>query len=94
MVKQQKMMTLPPVDIQTFSGDPVYYNLFIRAFEHSVESHTESFKYRLYYLEQFTDGQPKGLIQNCLHMKPEAGYKRAKELLKEHYGNDYKIAID
>lgn len=36
MVKQQKMMTLPPLDIPTFSGDPLDYNTFVSAFEHGV----------------------------------------------------------
>lgn len=40
MVKQQKIMTLPPLDIPTFSGNPIEYNTFIRAFEHGVESRT------------------------------------------------------
>lgn len=93
MVKQQRMMTLPPLDIPTFSGNPLDYNVFIRAFEHGVESRTESLKDRLYFLEQFTSGQPKELIKSCLHMKSDAGYHRAKQLLKEHFGNDYKIAI-
>lgn len=30
MVKQQRMMTLPPLDIPTYSGDPLDYNMFIR----------------------------------------------------------------
>ncbi|KAK0144588.1 hypothetical protein N1851_017041 [Merluccius polli] len=88
MVKQQKMMTLPPLNIPTFSGDPLDYNVFVRAFEHGVESRTESSKDRLYFLEQFTTGQPKELIKICLHMKPDAGYHKAKQLLKEHFGND------
>lgn len=32
MVKQQRMMTLPPLDIPTFSGDPLDCNSFVRAF--------------------------------------------------------------
>lgn len=93
MVKQQKMMTLPPLDIPTFSGDPLDYNTFVSAFEHGVESRTESPKDRLYFLEQFTNGQPKELIKSCLHMKPDVGYHKAKQLLKEHFGNDYKVAV-
>lgn len=93
MIKQQKMMTLPPLDIPTFSGDPLDYSSFVRAFEHGVESRTESSKDHLYYLEQFTEGQPKELIKSCLHMKPDVGYQRVKQLLKEHFGNSYKIAV-
>lgn len=85
MVKQQRMMTLPPLDIHTFSGDPLDYNAFVRAFEHGVESRCESFKDCLYYLEQFNDGEQKMLIKCCLHMKPHAVYQKAKQLLKEHF---------
>lgn len=42
MVKQQKMMNLPSLDIPTFSRDPLDNKTLVRAFEHDVESHTES----------------------------------------------------
>lgn len=46
----------------------------------------------LYYLEQFTRGQPRELVRSCQHMAPERGYEVAKGLLQEHFGNQYKIA--
>ncbi len=46
----------------------------------------------LYYLEQFTRGQPREMVRSCLHMTPHSGYNKAKRLLQEHFGNKYKIA--
>lgn len=46
----------------------------------------------LYYLEQFTRGQPRELVRSCQHMAADLGYVKAKELLKQHFGNEYKVA--
>ncbi|XP_061078452.1 protein regulator of cytokinesis 1-like [Conger conger] len=93
LVKQQNLTTLPPQQIPIFKGDPMEYRLFIRAFEHGVEDKTDSSKDRLYFMEQYTDGQPRELIRSCLHIEPERGYREAKKLLKVHFGNGYKISM-
>ncbi|KAL4009060.1 hypothetical protein ACER0C_002912 [Sarotherodon galilaeus] len=93
LATQQRLSTLPPQNISIFSGDPLEYRLFIRAFEHGVECKTESRKDRLYFFEQYTSGQPRELIRSCLHMDPEKGYCEAKRLLKEHFGNEYRISV-
>ncbi|KAK7884418.1 hypothetical protein WMY93_027541 [Mugilogobius chulae] len=93
LTKQQKLATLPPQNIPVFKGDPLEYRLFIRAFEHGVEDKTDNDKDRLYYMEQYTSGQPRELIRSCLHMDPTRGYKEAKRLLEEHFGNAYKISV-
>lgn len=93
LATQQRLSTLPPQNISIFSGDPLEYRLFIRAFEHGVECKTESRKDRLCFLEQYTSGQPRELIRSCLHMDPEKGYCEAKRLLKEHFGNEYRISV-
>ena len=93
LVKQQNLITLPPQKIPIFSGDPMEYMLFMRAFEHGVQEKTDSDKDRLYFLEQYTTGQPRELIRSCLHMEPERGYHEAKKLLKEHFGNGFKISM-
>ena len=46
----------------------------------------------LYYLEQFTRGQPRELVHSCQHIEPAQGYAHAKRLLHEHFGNEYKQA--
>lgn len=91
LVKQQRLSSLPPLSIPMFKGDPLEYKFFMRAFEHGIEDKTENCKDRLYFLEQFTMGQPRELVQSCQHMELSSGYKEAKRLLKKYYGNDYKI---
>ncbi|XP_060753769.1 uncharacterized protein LOC132864368 [Neoarius graeffei] len=93
LIKQQKLSTLPSPNIPVFKGDPMEYHLFMRAFEHCIENKTENSKDRLYYLEQHTCGQPNDLVRSCLHMDPERGYPQAKKLLKERFGDKYKISM-
>ncbi len=84
-------MLLPARDIPIFDGDPLQYISFKRAFEQGVEEKVNRGDC-LYYLEQFTRGQPRELVQSCQHMAPEDGFAQAKQLLQEHFGNEYKIA--
>ena len=93
LVKQRNLTTLPPQKILIFKGDPLEYRLFIRAFEHGVEDKTDSDKDRLYFMEQYTNGQSRELIRSCLHIEPERGYCEAKKLLREHFGNGNKISM-
>lgn len=92
LVKQQSLSQLPQRDVPIFSGDPLAYISFIRAFEHAIENKTNNPQDRLYYLEQFTIGEPQALVRSCEHMSPAKGYKEAKRLLLHHYGNELKIA--
>lgn len=96
LLKQHQLqtlaMTLPQPEISVFSGDPVEYSDFVRAFENLIESKTSSPNSRLYYLVQYTSGEVKELMQSCLSMDPKEGYKTARALLKDRYGQSYKIA--
>lgn len=91
LAHQQQLLSLPTRDIPIFEGDPFQYKAFIKAFEYGVEDKGSGADC-LYNLEQFTRGQPKELVRSCQHMSPECGYIVAKGLLKEHFGNECKIA--
>lgn len=91
LVQQQRSLSLPPRDIPIFDGDPLQYRAFIKAFEQGVEEKAGQVDC-LYYLEQFTRGQPRELVRSCQHMASERGYAVAKDLLREHFGNQYKTA--
>ncbi|XP_049896027.1 uncharacterized protein LOC126387557 [Epinephelus moara] len=92
LVHQQSLSSMPKKEIQVFDGDPLQYQMFIKSFEHSIESKNQSHKDCLYYLEQYTRGQPRELVRSCLHMAPDRGFRKAKSLLQEHFGNEHKIA--
>ena len=92
--QQQSVMalTLPKPTIKAFRGDPIEYCDFIRSFEHLVEEKTASPNARLYYLIQHTSGPVQDLMKSCLSMNPEKGYDEARKLLKERYGQNYRVA--
>ncbi|KAI7802965.1 hypothetical protein IRJ41_000792, partial [Triplophysa rosa] len=92
LVYQAQCNTLPKKEIQVFDGKPLHYIPFIRAFAHGVEEKIHDKRDCLYFLEQFTSGQPKELVQSCQHLDPDVGYSLAKKLLKEQFGSECKIA--
>ncbi len=92
LVKQTILFSLPQKEVKVFDGEPLEFRAFIRSFEDTIESKIDNDRDRLCFLEQFTRGQPKELIKTCFHMNPVRGYQRAKNLLKEHFGNEFKIS--
>ena len=92
--QQQGMMalTLPQPSLQVFSGDPIDYLDFIRAFEHQVKRKTPTSSACLYYLVQHTTGPVQELMKSCLSMQEDEEYQEAKKLLIERYSQNYKIA--
>lgn len=74
-----------------FDGDPLTFQLFMQAFKHNIEDKTECDEDRLYFLEQYSAGQPRELVRSCFHMNATTGYPEAKHLLKDHFGDDFKI---
>ena len=96
LVRQQQQstmaLTLPQPTVPLFSGDPLHYCDFVRAFEQLIEQKTASSSARLYYLGQYTSAQAQELMKSCLSMREDQGYKEARRLLKERYGQDYRVA--
>ena len=85
-------LTLPQPELPVFTGDPIEYCDFIRAFENLVERKTSSSSARLYYLLQYTSGHVQDLVRSCLAMREDVGYSEARRLLAERYGQPFKIA--
>ena len=92
-VKQQQRNLLPRRRVPVFSGDPLEYCSFIRAFESVIETREPDYAGRLYYLEQHTAGRAQELVRSCLYMKAEEGYVKAKKLLESRFGQKHKIAM-
>ena len=95
LLKQQQhtlALMLPQPELTTYGGNPIEYLSFIRAFESLIESRTNSSSARLYYLVKYTSGDVHELMRSCLSMRHVEGYQEARRLLKERYGQDYKIA--
>lgn len=83
IVQQQKMSSLPTRHVPVFKGEPLNFKPFMQAFEHCIESKTNSSQDRLYYLERYTSGQLKELVRSCLHMDADRGFAEAKRLFAQ-----------
>lgn len=92
LMQQQCLSVLPKREIPIFDGNPLKYHTFIKAFENGVERNTNNNSDRLYFLEQYTEGYAKELVRSCQHIDSERGYGKAKASLREHYGNEQKVA--
>jgi hypothetical protein len=92
LIEQQMKTTLPNRNIPVYDGSPLEYATFIRAFECGVEEKTNNNSDRMYFLEQFTTGEPNTLVKGMLHKKQ--GYQETKKLLAKKFGNKYAIATE
>lgn len=91
LVQQNLESSPPPWDISLFSGDPLQYQAFMRAFQNEVERKTNNYRDCLNYLEQYSRGQPREIVRSCQHLLPDQRYQRAKNVLREYFGNEHNI---
>ena len=82
-----RKMQLPTLQLQPFNGDPTQFNNFIRGFDAKIAGRVEDDEEKLYYLDQYTVGKPKDIVSSCLYMAHGTGYREARRLLQERYGN-------
>ena len=93
---QQQMATamlLPHAEVPKFKDDPIEYATFIMAFDARIVPNTMNDSDRLYYLHQQLEGPSQDLIGGCMFMDPTEGYQAARQLLKEEYGDPYKVSM-
>eukprot|EP00057_Strongylocentrotus_purpuratus_P015238 XP_011669712.1 PREDICTED: uncharacterized protein LOC100890342 [Strongylocentrotus purpuratus] len=91
LVQCNMRASLPSPQVKPFCGNPLEYRSFIKSFEHAVESKTADNTDRLYYLDQYTRGEANSIVKSCMYGPSEAGYLKAKELLRKKFGDKHKI---
>ena len=91
MSKLLRQLAAPEVDIDVFTGDPTEYHYFLAVFEEVVEKKIDDARGRLTRLIKYTDGEPKEMIKPCIQQPANIGYKNARSLLKQKYGNPHSI---
>ena len=88
LVKQQ---SAADVDLDVFDDNPLEYNYFMSLFHELVEKRIDDPQGRLTRLIKYTKGDAKEMIKHCVQQHPTVGYKNAKDLLRQKYGNPYSI---
>ena len=79
LVTQQRLANPSKREVPEFSGDPFEFLPFLKAFEHIIHSSTDNDEDRLYYLEQFTSGEPRELVRSCQQMSAQQGFNEARK---------------
>ena len=86
-----KQQSAPEIDIDCFDGNPLNYRYFMAIFAEVVENRINDPRGCLTRLIKYTKGEAKELVMNCIHLPPGEGYKVAKMLLEERYGDPHRL---
>ena len=86
------IMQLRKAELMTFSGDPLDFCLFMGSFDNSIGSAALDDSAKLNRLFHYRKGEALKVIKCCAVMSPSEGSARARVLLKERFGDDYKIS--
>ena len=91
MCKLLNQKNAPELDIDTFDRDPMEFHYFMAIFHEVVERKVDDEQGRLTRLIRFTKGEAKEMIKTCIQLPSEVGFKTAKRLLHERYGDPHRI---
>ena len=86
------LLNLPKVELEVFDGNPLRYHQFIKAFDVNVDRVCTDSDLKLSRLMQYTSSVAKEAIRGCLLIGGEEGYKEARSLLSERFGNPHLVA--
>ena len=89
-VQNQSRLPLPEQGI--FSGDPLHYPIWIKAFETLVESRAVSPAERLHFLGKYVSGEAKNVVNGFMLLDSEDAYNKAKEMLAKRFGDPFSVA--
>ena len=78
-------------EVISFDGDPRKYPRFKKSFEINVERRVNEDDERLSFLIQFCSGVGKDAIENCVILPPGQGYREAKDILQNNFGQKHII---
>ena len=84
-----KLLTLPKIDIQPFSGDCMTYSTFMSVFKRCVASVLDDDEDKLIHLKRLTTSHAADAILWC---NGPSGYEKALSILQDRFGNKHLIA--
>ena len=92
IVEQQRISSLPVQEPPIFNGSYFDYPIFMRAFETIIESRVSLDNERLYFLNKYTSGKANDVIKGFVTLNSGDGYKRAKMLLAQRFGDPHRVS--
>ena len=92
LLEMQNRSRLPLPEPGVFSGDPLQYPVWAKAFETLIESHATNSAERLYFLGKYVSGDAKAVVEGFMLLDGDDAYERAKEQLSKRFGNSFAVA--
>lgn len=93
MTECQRQSFLPKRELQIFDGsDVTMYKNFIVNFDRIIVRSCDSDGDKFLYLQQYTRGKAKKLVDGCVHYDAYAGYLKARAALDKEYGDEFRIS--
>ena len=86
-----KQQSAPEIELDVFNGNPMEFHYFMAVFREVVEKRVDDEWGKLTCLIKYTKGDAKDMVKNCIQLPPKDGFKIAKHLLNERYGNPHQI---
>ena len=90
-VELLRKLTLPVHKPPIFEGDILDYPKWESAFNALIEEEAIKPSHKLYYLGEYTSGSAAKMISGLLGLRTEDAYRRARKVLKERFGEPFKI---
>ena len=84
-------LSLPKIELDKFDGNPLYYHSFFATFNETVDKVADDDMIKLTRLIQYTTGDAHNAILSCVLMEGSVGYKHAREILRERFGNNHLV---
>ena len=86
------LSSIPRIEITKFSGNPMDYDTFMATFDELIDSRTSDSQIKLTRLLQYTEGIAHQSLKYTALIGGTEGYRQAREILKERYGNKYVVS--
>ncbi|MBM6549254.1 DUF1759 domain-containing protein [Streptococcus dysgalactiae subsp. equisimilis] len=85
-------LDLPKVELLAFEGSSSTYWKFIKQFDYYVAPKVKDEGQRLLYLLHYCRGRAREAIEECIMLPSSSGYRRAREILKNLFGQRHVVA--
>ena len=92
LLEVQNRNRLPLPEPGVFSGNPLQYPMWVRAFETLIESRAINPAERLHFLGKYVSGEAKEVVNGFMLLDGDDAYTKAKEMLAKRFGDPFTVA--
>ena len=89
-IQNQNRLPLPEPGI--FTGDPLKYPVWVKAFETQIESRAINSAEILHFLGKYVSGEAKSVVEGFMLLDGDDAYEKAKKQLSKRFGNSFAVA--